>query len=53
MGWAGYVARMGERRVVCGVSVGKPEERKPFGKPRRRWEDSTKMNLKGDRLDMD
>ena len=53
MGWARHVARMGERRVVCGVSVGKPKGRKPFGKPRHRWEGSIKMNLKGDRLGVD
>ena len=47
------MARMGERRVVCGVSLGKPGGSKPFGKLRRRWEDSTKMNLKEDRLDVD
>jgi hypothetical protein len=47
------VARMGERRATCGVSVGKTEGRKPVGKSRHRWEDSIKMNLKGDRLDVD
>jgi hypothetical protein len=53
IGWAAHVARLGERRVACGVSVGKPEGRNPFVKPRRRWEDSIKVNLKGDRLDVD
>jgi hypothetical protein len=37
MGWAKYVARMGERRGVYRVLVGKPEEKMPFGRPRRRW----------------
>jgi len=37
MRWAGHVARMGEERVVCRVLVGKPEGRRPLGRPRRRW----------------
>ena len=36
MRWAGHVARMGEERVVYRVLVGKPEGRKPLGRPRRR-----------------
>ena len=36
MRWAGYVARMGQERVVYRVLLGKPEERRPLGKPRRR-----------------
>jgi hypothetical protein len=36
---------MGERRVVHSVSVGKPEGRRPLGRPRRRWEDNIKMDL--------
>jgi len=36
---------MGERRVVYRVLVGKPEGKKPLGRPRRRWEDNIKMNL--------
>jgi hypothetical protein len=43
----------GERRVACGVSVGKPEGRESLEKPRRRWEDIIRMNLKGDRLNVD
>ena len=38
MRWAGHVARMGERRGVNRVLVGKPEEKRPLGRPRRRWE---------------
>jgi hypothetical protein len=38
--WAGHVARMGEGRCVSRISVGKPEYRRPLGKPKRRWEDS-------------
>jgi len=36
MRWAGHVARMGERRGVYGVLVGKPEGKRPLGRPRRR-----------------
>jgi len=43
--WAGYVARTGERRGVYRVLVGKPEGRRPLGRPRRRWEDNNKMDL--------
>jgi hypothetical protein len=37
MRWAGHVARMEERRVVYRVLVGKPEGKRPLGRPRRRW----------------
>jgi len=40
MRWAGHVAHMGERRGVYWVLVGKPEEKRPLGRPRRRWEDN-------------
>jgi len=43
--WAGHVVRMGERRVVHRVLVGKPEGKRPLGRPRRKWEDSIKMDL--------
>jgi hypothetical protein len=45
MKWAGHVARMGERRDVYKVLVGKPEERIPLRGPRCRWEDNVKMDL--------
>ena len=45
MRWAGHVARMGEGRVVHRVLVGKPEGKRPLGRPRRRWEDNIKMDL--------
>jgi len=45
MRWAGHVACMGEGRDVYRVSVGKPEGKRPLGRPRRRWEDNIKMNL--------
>jgi hypothetical protein len=38
--WAGHVARMGEGRGVYRVLVGKPEGKRPLGRPRRRWEDN-------------
>ena len=40
---SGHVAGMGERRSVCRVLVGKPEGKRPFGRPRRRWEDNIMM----------
>jgi len=43
--WEGYVARMGDGRRVYGVLVGKPEGKRPLDRPRRRWEDNTKMDL--------
>jgi len=45
MRWAGHVARMGERRGVYRVFVGKTEVRRQLGRPRRRWEDNIKMDL--------
>ena len=47
---AGYVARMGEDRVVHRVLVGKPEGKRLLGRPRRRWEDNIKMDLQEDLL---
>jgi hypothetical protein len=44
--WAGHVARMGERRGAYRALVGKPEGRRPLGRPRRRWEDTIKMDLR-------
>ena len=45
MGWAGHVARTEEGKGVHKVLVGKPEGKKPLGIPRRRWEDTIKMDL--------
>jgi hypothetical protein len=45
MRWAGYVARMGEERGVYRVLVGKPEGRRPLGRPRRRWMNNIRMDL--------
>ena len=45
MRWAGHVERMGERRSVYRVLVGKLEGKIPLGRPWRRWEDNIKMAL--------
>ena len=45
MRWAGHVAPMGEGRGVHRVLVGKPEGKRPLGRPRRRWEDNIKKDL--------
>jgi hypothetical protein len=46
MMWAGHVARMGEERKVYKVLVGNLEGKRPLGRPRRRWEDGIRMNLR-------
>jgi hypothetical protein len=43
MRWAGHVALMGEVRGAYNILVGRPEGRRPLGRPRRRWEDNIKM----------
>jgi hypothetical protein len=45
MRWAGHVARKGEARDAYNILVGRPEVRRPLGRPRRRWEDNFKMEL--------
>jgi hypothetical protein len=45
MRWAGHVARMGEKRNVYRLLVGKPEGKRPLGRPRFRWTDNTKVDL--------
>ena len=45
MSWVGNVARMGEERGVYMVLLGKPEGRRPMGRPRRRWVDNIRMDL--------
>jgi len=45
MRWPGYVARMGERRRVYRVLVGKPEGKRPLGRLRHTWEGNMKMDL--------
>jgi hypothetical protein len=51
MRWAENEARMGERRGVYRVLVGKREGKRPLGRPRRRWEDNIKMDMWGYGLD--
>jgi len=43
--WAGHVARTEERRDVYRFLVGKPEGKRPLGRPRRRWVDNIRMNF--------
>jgi hypothetical protein len=45
MRWAGYVARKGARRDVYRVLVGRPEGKRPLGRPRRGWEDNIKKDI--------
>jgi hypothetical protein len=45
MRWAGHVARMGHVRNVCKILVGKPDGKRPLGRPRRRWEGNIQMDL--------
>jgi len=57
MRWAGHLASMGEGRGVHRVLVGNPEGKRPLGRPRRRWEDNIKMDLReveggGDWMDL-
>jgi hypothetical protein len=46
MRWAGHVARIRAKGNAYRILVGKPEEERPLGRPRRRWEDNIKMNLR-------
>jgi len=58
MRWAGHVVHVGEDRGVQRVLVGKPEGKRPLGRPRRRWENNIKMDLqevgggRGDRMEL-
>jgi hypothetical protein len=45
MRWAGHVARIGETRDAYRILVGKPEGKRPLGRPRRRWVNNIKMDL--------
>jgi hypothetical protein len=47
----GHVARMGEKRNAYRILVGKPEGKRPLGRPRRRWVDNIKMDLREMGLD--
>jgi hypothetical protein len=45
MRWAGLVTRMGEKRNAYRLLVGKPEGKRPLGRPRRMWLDNSRMDL--------
>jgi hypothetical protein len=45
MRWVGHVAYLGESRGLYRDLVGKPEEKRPLGRPRRRWKDNIKVDL--------
>jgi hypothetical protein len=45
MRWVGHVAWVGEKRNACRLLVGKPEGRRPLGRPRCRWLDNIRMDL--------
>jgi hypothetical protein len=49
--WVGHVARMGKGRCLYRVLVGRPEYKRPLGRPSRRWEDNIKMDLRELRID--
>jgi hypothetical protein len=51
MRWAGHAARTGEKRSAYRILVGKPEGKSPPGRPRCRWEDNIKMDLREIGLD--
>jgi hypothetical protein len=46
MRWARHVARMGEKRNAYSILVGKPEGKRPLGRPRRRWVDYIKIDFR-------
>jgi hypothetical protein len=46
MRWAGHMARMGEGRGVYRVLVGRPEGKRPLGRPRHSWEDNVKIDIR-------
>ena len=46
MRWAGHAARMEGGRSAFNISTGKPTGKRPLGRPRRRWEDNIRMDLK-------
>jgi hypothetical protein len=47
MSWVGHVVRMGEKRNAYRIFVGKPEGKRPLGRPRSRWVVNIKMDLRG------
>jgi hypothetical protein len=46
MRWAGHVAGMGQGRGVYSVLVGRPEGKRPLGRPRSKWENNIKMDFR-------
>lgn len=46
MSWTGHLARMGARRIVCRILVGKSKGKRPLGRLGRRWEDNINIDLK-------
>jgi hypothetical protein len=46
MRWAGHMACMGKGKVAYRVLVGKPKGKRPQGRPRHRWEDNIKLDLR-------
>jgi hypothetical protein len=51
MRWARHLARMGEKRNAYRILVGKPEGKRPLGRPRRRWVGNIKWDLR-DRIEL-
>jgi hypothetical protein len=55
MRWTGHVTRMGEKLNACRILMGKAEEKRPLGRPRRRWVDNIEIDLReigGDGMDL-
>jgi hypothetical protein len=50
MRWAGHVARIGTKRIAYGILFGKPDGKRRLGRPRRRWADDIKMDLRENNL---
>jgi hypothetical protein len=46
MRWPGHIGLMGEKRDAYRISVGKPEGKRPLGRPKRRWVDNIKIDLR-------
>jgi hypothetical protein len=46
MRWVGHVTRIGEKRNAYRILVGRAERKRPLGRPRRRWVNNTKMDLR-------
>jgi hypothetical protein len=46
MSWAGHIARMGEKSNAYRILVGKPDGKRPLGRPRRKWVKNIKLDLR-------